>query len=208
MATFNPEQQAIYDKLIDLETTLNDNRMDVALVADSLTTLSQQLGYFDQAAADRLMSAVDVLNKSTVDNRKKAVKKVNEAIEAAKTDIINHIDQQSDGLHQHLDAVQASMIPKMWLIILGAALFIVVFWIAGHVSWNYDAKEIVTVGNELTAEGAIKMVNGAPVPITEPKWGVGDMWRHAIAYGALAGSLVLLVIYGVAAFIKRITRRY
>lgn len=198
----------LYDKLENLENTLNNNSIDVAIVTDSLTTLSQQLGNFDQAAADRLMSAVDVLNKSTVDNRKKAVRKVNEAIEAAKNDINAHIDQQADGLHQHLDAVQSSMIPRMWLIILGAALFIVVFWIAGHISWNYDAKQLITVGNELTAEGAIKMVNGAPVPITEPKWDVGDMWRHALAYGALAGSLVLLVIYGVAAFIKRITRRY
>ncbi len=198
----------IYGKLEALEDVLNNNRMDVALVADSLTTLSQQIGHFDQAAADRLMSAVDVLNKSTVDNRKKAVKKVNEAIEAAKTDIIAHIDQQSDGLHQHLDAVQSSMIPKMLTIIIGAALFMIVFWIAGHISWNYDAKQIITVGNELTAEGAIKMVNGAPVPITQPKWDSGDMWRHALAYGALAGSFVLLVIYGVTAFIKRITRRY
>lgn len=198
----------IYDKLEQLETALTDNRTDVALVADSLTTLSQQLGYFDQAAADRLMSAVDVLNKSTVENRKKAVKKVQAAIDATKDDIINRIDQQADGLHQHLDAVQASMIPRMWLIILGAALFIVVFWIAGHVSWHYDAQQVITVGNELTAEGAVKMVNGAPVPITEPKWDTGDMWRHALAYGALAGSFVLLVIYGVTAFIKRITRRY
>ena len=111
-------------------------------------------------------NAVDVLNKITVENRKKAVKKVQAAIDAAKNDIITHIDQQADGLHQHLDAVQSSMIPRMWLIILGAALFIVVFWIAGHVSWNYDAKQLITVGNELTAEGAVKMVNGAPVPIS------------------------------------------
>lgn len=205
---FTPEQQAIYDKLTQLETALTENRQDVALVADSLTTVSQQLGYFDQAAADRLMSAVDVLNKSTVENRKKAVKKVQAAIDAAKNDIIARIDQQADGLHQHLDTVQDSMIPRMLTIILGAALFVIVFWIVGHISWGYDAKQVITVGNELTAEGAIKMVNGAPVPITEPKWDVGDMWRHALAYGALAGSFVLLVIYGVTSFIKRITRRY